>query len=157
MTWLKHAPLVLAVPLLFGPSGCVSHRYTVRQPPERVVNSWDTVDTTPPGTRIDLLLAGGDTVRGTLRRSQESAVTILVDSTSEMSFTKDQIQEVRATSADGLANGTLIGLGIGAAGGSVNGAFGGKEAFWSTVGWSLGLGILIDALIAHHEILYQAR
>jgi hypothetical protein len=148
--WMFVAAVLLSV------SGCVSHRYVVRQP-DRVVGNWEMIETTSVGTPIEVLLDNGSAVQGAYQSSGDSEVTILDAVGAETSLLKPQILEIRSTDADGLANGILIGMGLGALGGVVvkdNG--GGTEGFWSNFGWTVGLGALFDALMAHYEVLYRA-
>lgn len=146
---------IVMIALLTAPSGCVSHRYVVRVP-ERVVGNWGRVEEASPGTEIDVLRTDGNAARGLLLRSEADAVVIIDPSGREVLVRKDEVREIRETRADSLAEGAVLGGVLGTAGGFASRAEGGNDAFWATFGWTLGLGVLIDALIAHHEVLYRA-
>lgn len=148
---------ILIMVTLLNVCGCMSHRYVVSEP-DRVLGNWEKVEATLPGTGVELLLGNGITIQARYQSSTENAIEVLDESGVERAIARQDIREIRATATDDVANGILIGMGLGAAGGAlVRASGGGNEGVWSTFGWSLGLGLLIDALMAHHEVLYRAQ
>jgi hypothetical protein len=124
----------------------------------------------PPNVDLGDVLKIGDAVRvedvagrtwkGGVTRLGATEFEVMVDGTRTL-FLTDDLREV-AVAGDSLANGTLIGLGIGGALGLSMGGFSGEYRGGDAIagllifgGVGAGLGVGIDALIRGERVVYR--
>ena len=120
-----------------------------------------------PGQRLVLTTMDGDTVRGRFQGLELDASRLLMrtgDGT--RTFSESDVREIRQRS-DRLWNGALIGLGAGALGGIVFGSSRPgceyEASFCGGVGFLAGaplgalVGLTVDALMPHDDVLYVHR
>ena len=138
---------------------------------------WEIVDGLKPGTPIIITLKAGDRMECSFKGSGPADVTFADERENERRVLKTDILKIESgeKTRDGLANGALIGMGLGAAG-----AIGALYAFADSVtesgpvwgGESTGYyiaagfvgagigalaGLAVDASVKKHKVLYKAR
>ncbi len=72
---------------------------------------------------MTLILHSGEQIYGLLEEVTHDTVIVIEEGGGQRSVTKVSIHRVGTTQIDSTGNGTLIGLGIGGAAGSISGAF----------------------------------
>jgi len=72
---------------------------------------------------LTLILHSGEQIYGLLEEVTHDTVIVIEEGGGQRSVTKVSIHRVGTTQIDSTGNGTLIGLGIGGAAGSISGAF----------------------------------
>ncbi len=84
---------------------------------------WEKVEAQKQGTELTLILHSGEQVYGLLEEVTTDTVIVIEESGGQRSVTKVSIHRVETTRIDSTRSGTLIGLAIGGAAGSISGAF----------------------------------
>jgi hypothetical protein len=138
---------------------------------------WELVDALEPGTPVTIKLKAGDRMECVFKESSPLEVTFAGERGNEGKVLKSEILriEMGERTADGLANGALIGMGLGAAGAigalyayadSVTASgpiWGGDSAGYfiaaGLVGAGMGAlaGLAVDASAKKNKVIYQAR
>ena len=148
-----HLKLILVTTMLLMASGCVSHRYVVKEP---LVTSdpWEKLDAQTTGTEIAVLLQTGLEISGSFQGSTSDEVTITTDTGSEMKIAKADVRRISALCPDALDNGAIWGVVLGGlmALASVQG--GNAAATAGGFAFSTGLVILFDWINQEHEVFY---
>ena len=88
-----------------------------------VPGRWEKVEAQKQGTELTLILHSGEQVYGLLEEVTRDMVIVVDEGGGQRSVTKVSIHRVETTRIDSTRNGTLIGLAIGGAAGSLSGAF----------------------------------
>ncbi len=84
---------------------------------------WEKVEAQKQGTELTLILHSGEQVYGLLEEVTTDTVIVIEEGGGQRSITKLSVHHVETTQIDSTRNGTLIGLAIGGAAGSISGAF----------------------------------
>jgi len=82
---------------------------------------WEMVEVQKQGTELALILHSGEQVYGLLEEVTTDTVIVIEESGGQRSVTKVSIHRVETTRIDSTRSGTLIGLAIGGAVGSIGG------------------------------------
>ncbi len=88
-----------------------------------VPGRWEKVEAQKQGTELALILHSGEQVYGLLEEVTTDTVIVIEESGGQRPVTKVSIHRVETTRIDSTRNGTLLGLAIGGAAGSISGAF----------------------------------
>ena len=83
---------------------------------------WEKVEAQKQGTELTLILHSGEQVYGLLEEVTTDTVIVIEEGGGQRSITKLSVHRVDTTQIDSTRNGTLIGLAIGGAAGSISGA-----------------------------------
>ncbi len=83
---------------------------------------WEKVEAQKQGTELTLILHSGEQVYGVLEEVTTDTVIVIEEDGGQRSLTKVSIHRVETTRIDSTRSGTLIGLVIGGAIGSIGGA-----------------------------------
>ena len=127
---------------------------------------WEKLDSQPPGKEIIVTLNSGDRMEYTFKSSGPDDLTVTDPSGIERRVPKSEVQTIVSAekTADSLLNGLLIGLGIGAASGTLAiGCTDDPECVANVrivlvpVGAAIGAltGALIDRSISKSQLIYQ--
>ncbi len=84
---------------------------------------WEKVEAQNQGTELTLILHSGEQVYGLLEEVTTDTVIVIEEGGGQRSITKLSVHHVETTRIDSTRNGTLIGLAIGGAAGSISGAW----------------------------------
>ncbi len=84
---------------------------------------WEKVEAQKQGTELTLILHSGEQVYGLLEEVTTDTVIVIEEGGGQRSITKLSVHRVDTTQIDSTRNGTLIGLAIGGAAGSISGAW----------------------------------
>ncbi len=82
---------------------------------------WEKVEVQKQGTELTLILHSGEPVYGLLKEVTHDTVIVTEKGGGQRSVTKSSIHRVETTRIDSTRSGTLIGLAIGGAVGSISG------------------------------------
>ncbi len=136
---------------------------------------WEKVEAQKQGTELTLILHSGEQVYGLLEEVTTDTVIVIEEGGGQRSITKLSVHQVDTTQIDSTRNGTLIGLAIGGAAGSISGAlfisgfsdfpttseYLGAALFCGAIGAGIGaaIGYKVDKEADHKgpEILYVAN
>ena len=136
---------------------------------------WEKVEAQKQGTELTLILHSGEHVYGLLKEVTTDTVIVIEEGGGQRSITKLSVHRVDTTQIDSTRNGTLIGLAIGGAAGSISGAlfisgfsdfptaseYLGAALFCGAIGAGIGaaIGYKVDKEADHKvpEILYVAN
>jgi len=88
-----------------------------------VPGRWEKVEAQKQGTELTLILHSGEQVYGLLEEVTTDTVIVIEEGGGQRSITKLSVHQVDTTQIDSTRNGTLIGLAIGGAAGSISGAW----------------------------------
>ncbi len=88
-----------------------------------VPGHWEKVEAQKQGTELTLILHSGEQVYGLLEEVTHDTVIVIEEGGGQRSITKLSVHQVETTRIDSTRNGTLIGLGIGGAAGSISGVW----------------------------------
>jgi len=88
-----------------------------------VPGRWEKVEAQKQGTELTLILHSGEPVYGLLEEVTHDTVIVIDEGGGQRSITKLSVHQVETTRIDSTRNGTLIGLGIGGAAGSISGVW----------------------------------
>ncbi len=86
-----------------------------------VPGRWEKVEAQKQGTELTLILHSGEQIYGLLEEVTTDTVIVIEESGGQRPVTKVSIHRVETTRIDSTRNGTLIGLAIGGAVGSISG------------------------------------
>ena len=84
---------------------------------------WEKVEAQKQGTELTLILHSGEQVYGLLEEVTHDTVIVIEEGGGQRSITKLSVHQVETARIGSTRNGTLIGLAIGGAAGSISGAF----------------------------------
>ena len=84
---------------------------------------WEKVEAQKQGTELTLILHSGEQVYSLLEEVTTDTVIVIEEGGGQRSITKLSVHHVDTTQIDSTRNGTLIGLAIGGAAGSISGAW----------------------------------
>ena len=135
---------------------------------------WEKVEVQKQGTELTLILHSGEHVYGLLKEVTHDTVIVIEKGGGQRSITKFSIHRVETTRIDSTRDGTLIGLAIGGAVGSISGVrivsgFSVPKAseylqvalFCGAIGAGIGaaIGYRVDKAAAHKrpDVLYVAN
>jgi len=136
---------------------------------------WEKVEAQKQGTELTLILHSGEQVYGLLEEVTTDTVIVIEEGGGQRSITKLSVHQVDTTQIDSTRNGTLIGLAIGGAAGSISGAlfisgfsdfptaseYLGAALFCGAIGAGIGaaIGYKVDKEADHKrpEVLYVAN
>ena len=135
---------------------------------------WEKVEVQKQGTELTLILQSGEPVYGLLKEVTHDTVIVIEEDGGQRSVTKSSIHLVETTRIDSTRSGTLIGLAIGGAVGSIGGVrivsgFSVPKAseylqvalFCGAIGAGIGaaIGYRVDKAADHKrpEVLYIAN
>jgi hypothetical protein len=144
---------------------------------DAIPGRWELIDALAPGTPVIIKLKAGDRMECVFKGSSTTAVTFADEKGNEGTVLKSDVLriELAARTGDGLVNGALIGMGLGAAGGiaalyayadSVTASgpiWGGDSAGYFILAGFVGAGIgalaglAVDASIKKNKVVYEAR
>ena len=88
---------------------------------EVIPGRWEKVEAQKQGTELTLILHSGEPVYGLLKEVTHDTVIVVDEGGGQRSVTKSSIHQVETTRIDSTRSGTLIGLAIGGAVGSISG------------------------------------
>jgi hypothetical protein len=150
---------------------------TVPLQAEVLPDRWEKVEQLQPGTSITIKLKTGDRLEGAFKSVSPDAVVFTEGSAQERIVPKSVVRKIETSAKvpDRLRNGVLIGLLAGVAAGIIAmvayaNAVTNGPVYWdedgpayllgaALVGGGIGVasGVIVDASIKGHEVLFQAR
>ncbi len=130
-------------------------------------NDWQQVQALPVGADLRVSLERAQTVRGRLESATEDKLTLRLPDGKQRTVDASQVVRIHRIHKDSIANGALIGLGVGAAAGAIAGAAqdpertdltrSGSALIFGSLGAAIGAGIgaIADSAKIEYRLIYE--
>ena len=131
------------------------------------LNDWQNVQALPFGADLRISLERAQTVRGRLESVTEDKLELRLPDGKHRTVDASQVVRIHRIHKDSIANGALIGLGVGAAAGAIAGAVqdpertdltrSGSALIFGSLGAAIGTGIgaIADSAKVEYELVYE--
>jgi len=130
-------------------------------------SDWKRVQALPVGSDLRVSLERAEVFRGRLENAADDALMLRLPDGTQRTIKASQVVRIHHIQKDSIANGTLIGLGIGGAAGAALGASrdpektdltrGGSALIFGSLGAAIGAGVgaIADRAKIEYQLVYE--